>query len=103
MRSWLRAFSKARFRLVASAEVSRSTIAWTCSGYATAYSRAMNPPYEPPATTILSAPIHWRRPSTSAAHWACEYGGVASLWPQPPEAKTTTRDPADSRAKGDFG
>ncbi len=56
----------------------------------------MNPPYEPPATTTCSAPIHSRSPSTSAAHWACENGGLPSLRPQPLASKTTTRNSSAS-------
>ena len=53
--------------------------------------------------TILSAPIHSRRPSTSAAHWAWEYGGMPSLCPQPRASKTTTRNRSDSGPKVALG
>jgi hypothetical protein len=64
-----------------------------------AYSIEMKPPYDPPARTIRSAPIHCRRPSTSAAHCSCVKGGLPSLSPEPRASKTTTRKVSASAPK----
>src|ERR1700761_1671326 len=74
-----------------------------CRGGARASPGGMTPPEEPPATTILSAPIHSRKPSTSAAHWAWEYGGMPSLSPQPRATKTTTRNRSERGPKASLG
>src|SRR5919112_3742904 len=53
--------------------------------------------------TTCSAPAHSRSASTSAAHWACEYGGTPSLRPQPRASKTRTWNTSDNGPNVAFG
>src|SRR5919197_4178080 len=49
--------------------------------------------------TKRSAPIHWRNPSTSAAHCSWVNGGLPTLEPDPRASKTTTRKVSASLPK----